>query len=398
MENKSTSDAVIQVIEDWSRAIDNKQSVSTVFFDFSKAFDMVNHEILLKKLEQHLPKWITSWIAIYLTNRRQRVKTANYTTKWYIVEAGVIQGSVLGPILYIIFLSDINNFIPANIKAPKYADDIATYCIFNDPTENNIQLAVDGVSKWTEINQMKLNIKKTQAMHININEQTPITINNQEITTTTSYKYLGTQLNTKLDWDSQWEFISKKFNSTLYLIKTLKNLAFKKEILVSIYKSLVLSHIISNVITLCATTKRVKDEMEDMQKRFLKAIGLISSDLKHYKIVPIEELIEKHGKQKLSKILLDNEHPITKSLEKRESITRKNFPFAIQKCNGDKYQDSFLQQFLRKLEKEGFALPKTTITTKPPKVAENATCEICNKIFKNTRGVNQHKRMTHKNI
>jgi len=120
-----------------------------------------------------------------------------------------------------IFLSDINNYIPANIKAPKYADDIATYCIYNDEAQNNIQLAAEGVSKWADINKMKLNIDKTQAMHIGTNQKHHITINNQEITATTSYKYLGTHLNTELDWDAQWDFITKKFRNTIYLIKTL---------------------------------------------------------------------------------------------------------------------------------------------------------------------------------
>ena len=158
----------------------------------------------------------------------KRVKTPNCTTKWYNVEAGVIQGSVLGPILFIIFLSDINSYIPPNIKAPKYADDITTYCIYNKSTENNIQQAADGVRKWSEDNKMKLNVEKTQSMHFNNNNQQTIKINDHEITTTTSYKYLGTHLNTKLDWDIQWEVLNKKFHCTLYLIKTLKN---SKEVL-----------------------------------------------------------------------------------------------------------------------------------------------------------------------
>jgi len=397
---KSTSDAVIQVIEDWSKAIDNKQSISTIFFDFSKAFDLVNHELLLNKLEKHLPSWLTSWIAVYLTNRRQRVKTPDYTTKWYNVEAGVIQGSVLGPILFIIFLSDINNYIPPNIKAPKYADDIATYCIYNETSENNIQLAADGVNKWSEVNKMKLNIEKTQAMHINNKNHHTIKINNQDIITTSSYKYLGTYLNTKLDWDTQWEVLNKKFHCTLYLIKTLKNLFFKQEILITIYKSLVLSHIISNVITLSSSSQKVINEMTALQNRYLKIIGINNSqDLEKYKIETIENLMEKHGKKRLTKILIDPTHPITKSLENRETITRKNFSFVIPKCKSEKYQNSYLQKYLRLLEKDGF-----TTTSKPAErppinnknTKEGVSCEICEKVFKNTRGVNQHKRMMHK--
>lgn len=259
-------------------------------------------------------------------------------------------------------------------------------------------MAVDGVSKWSEINQMKLNINKTQAMHINTDIQIPIKINNQEIITTTSYKYLGTHINTELDWDYQWECISKKFHSTLYLIKTLKNLSFKKEILVNIYKSIVLNHIISNVATLCSTSKRVKDEMESLQRRFLKTIGITNKENPTYKIVTIDELIEKHGKRRLVDILTNSDHPITKSLEKRESITRKGFPFKINKCKSEMYQNSYLQQFLRKLEKEGLIKQANHTTTTNPttKEEEKVVCEICNKAYKGTRGVNQHKRMTHK--
>ena len=82
--------------------------------------------------------------------------------------------------------------------------------------------------------------------------------------------------------------------------------------------------------------------METMQKRYLKTIGVVSKeDLAKYNIVTIDELIVKHGKQRLAKILNDPEHPITRSLEKRESVTRKNFPFTIKKCNSEKYQKSF---------------------------------------------------------
>jgi hypothetical protein len=149
-------------------------------------------------------------------------------------------------------------------------------------------------------------------------------------------------------------------------------------------------------MTLCSTSKRVKDEMEDMQKRYLKVIGIrTEEDLTKFRITTIEELIEKHGKLKLTKILTNSEHPITKSLEKRESVTRKNFPFTIPKCKSEKYQNSFLQQFLRKLEKEGLPT-QPTLPSKPLIAQQKAKCDICMKEFKNTRGVNQHKRLIHK--
>ena len=102
---RSTADAIIKVIEDWSEAKDKQQSTHAVFFDFAKAFDLVDHKILLEKLTKQLPEWVPSWIAAYLTDRQQRVKIGTTTTEWKSVEAGVIQGSVLEHVLFLLFKS-----------------------------------------------------------------------------------------------------------------------------------------------------------------------------------------------------------------------------------------------------------------------------------------------------
>ena len=77
---------------------------------------MVDHEILLAKLKDKLPPWLISWIAQYLTGRKQRVFFNGHETEWKDVEAGVIQGSVLGPILFLIFISDINEYLPKGVE------------------------------------------------------------------------------------------------------------------------------------------------------------------------------------------------------------------------------------------------------------------------------------------
>ena len=151
-------DALIQVIEDWNKATDEGKTTHAVFFDFKKAFDLINHLILLLKLDKFLPKWLTAWIAQYLTGRKQRVKSSNQYSDWLGVEAGVIQGSVLGPILFIIFISDINSYIPPSIQLTKYADDLGTYNDYKDTKDDNTQLAIDGVEKWAKhANQHKQN-------------------------------------------------------------------------------------------------------------------------------------------------------------------------------------------------------------------------------------------------
>jgi ribonucleases P/MRP protein subunit RPP40 len=87
------------------------------------------------------------WIAQYLTGRKQRVKSNNQYSDWLDVEAGIIQGSVLGPILFIIFISDINSYIPPSIQLNKYADDLGSYNDYKDTKDDNTKLAIVGVEK-----------------------------------------------------------------------------------------------------------------------------------------------------------------------------------------------------------------------------------------------------------
>ena len=88
------------------------KEIFAIFFDFEKAFDLVPHDLLLKKLKNLLPEWLISWLAVYLTDRYQKVKTGKTITEWLQVIQGVIQGSVIGPILFILYIYDINKYIP----------------------------------------------------------------------------------------------------------------------------------------------------------------------------------------------------------------------------------------------------------------------------------------------
>ena len=141
--------AIIQVIEDSSFSVDRSKSVLAISIDFSKAFDLVDPELLLEKLlKLELPTWLVSWIASYLINRKQRA-VINGTTEWKSVDAGVIQRSILGPILFILFISDINEVFQAGVVIQKYADDILVYVLGYSVSNSQLpQEIVNAVDNW----------------------------------------------------------------------------------------------------------------------------------------------------------------------------------------------------------------------------------------------------------
>ena len=194
-------DAIVQVIKDWSHSKDQNLTVYAIFFDFAKAFDLVDHEVLLEKLQKLLPSWLVSWIAAYLSDRVQRVVVNNITTEWKKVEAGVIQGSVLGPILFLLFISDINDELPPGKLIP-----------------DGLQAKADAISNWCLKNKMRLNTEKCKTMvihHYPRETHQTVLLNGHPLETVPAYKYLGVELSNTLDWNKQWDRVQKITNSTL---------------------------------------------------------------------------------------------------------------------------------------------------------------------------------------
>ena len=180
-------------------------------YDFAKAFDLVPHDKLLRKLKKYLPLWLISWIAAYLNDRKQRVVYNQTKTDWKPVEAGVIQGSVLGPILFLLFIHDINEIIPwhtMGIELEKYADDILAYIIGDSERIHSSipQQTIEAINSWCTVNGMRLNTSKCKVMTIGngtiINPMPPLYLNGHALEAVNNYKYLGIEINAQLEWDN----------------------------------------------------------------------------------------------------------------------------------------------------------------------------------------------------
>jgi hypothetical protein len=158
--------ALISMIEQWRKSLDKKGYAGAVLMDLSKAFDCMNHELLLAKLYAYgFSKNSIKTINSYLKNRWQRVKINNSFSQWTELLLGVPQGSVLGPLLFNIYLNDLIWFID-NGEVCNYADDTTPYSCDNDLSvlKSNLEADCSNAIDWFKNNYMKLNTAKCKLL------------------------------------------------------------------------------------------------------------------------------------------------------------------------------------------------------------------------------------------
>ena len=150
----------MMAMHDLISAMNSKKQVDTLTLDFSKAFDRATHQRLLYKLSHYgIQRSMLSWIQVFLTKRTQRVALEGVSSNQCFVKSGVPQGTVLGLLLFLIYINDLPLCISSTTRL--FADDCFLYCIIDSPVEyQNIQKDLDTLTKWEKDWQMSFNIDK----------------------------------------------------------------------------------------------------------------------------------------------------------------------------------------------------------------------------------------------
>ena len=149
LKGKSTLAQLLSCFHDWSSSRNNSKITDVVFLDLSKAFDSVPHECLLLKLKKYgIDGSLLLWFRQFLTNRQQRVGIHGTYSKWSAVTSGVPQGTILGPILFLIYVNDIPNIVKSSVKL--FADDTKIYReLIHDSNTSVLQSDLDSLEEWT---------------------------------------------------------------------------------------------------------------------------------------------------------------------------------------------------------------------------------------------------------
>jgi hypothetical protein len=227
--NYSTTMALVTLVDNIMSALDTGNIVIGVFLDFKKAFDTVNHDILLNKLSNYGIRGVAhSWIKSYLSNRYQYVSYNNTDSQKKLIKCGVPQGSILGPLLFLLYINDIT-FVSDSLLPIIFADDTNVFLKgknLNDMIDN-MNTELEKIVKWLNANKLSLNISKTQYMvfrtqRTKITHSKELSISGINLEFVEHAKFLGVYIDYCFTWDKHIQTIKSKISRGTAIIKKAK--------------------------------------------------------------------------------------------------------------------------------------------------------------------------------
>ena len=224
--------ALIKMCDEWYANMDKGKLNGAVFLDIRKGFDSINHNILLEKLETQfgISNNELKWFKSYLTNREQVCAINGHLSSPQKIVCGVPQGSILGPLLFLLYINDL----PTSLKESTpclYADDTQIFSSSYDYNELIDKLNSDliNISDWLARNKLQYHPTKTKFMIIgstyNLNNKVhnkPVILNNKPLSRTSTFECLGVLLDEKLKWDKHIDKILKKVGSGIAMLRRAK--------------------------------------------------------------------------------------------------------------------------------------------------------------------------------
>ena len=282
----STLSSITEFTNDIFHAVNNKNITIATFFDLKKAFDTVNHSILINKLSKMgIIGNLLDWIENYLFNRYQKtICNGKLSSKQKIV-CGVPQGSILGPLLFLVYINDLESQLD-DVNFQLYADDTVIYCSGKNSCDvkTKLQKCFNKFINWCNINQLSINTKKTKIMtfgtrHMIKNANNiEIYIEKEKLQSVPTYKYLGIHLDQTLNYEYHMKNVLKIISSKLYVFSKIRRFLSEKAAL-DVYKTMILPYFDYGDVIFMFSNENLLNKMDRLHLRGLKISKKITTSI-----------------------------------------------------------------------------------------------------------------------
>ena len=275
----STSTALHDLVDNWLSNIENGNINITVYLDLTKGFDIVSHEILFSKLAKYgIINTALEWFSSYLSDRTQRVKCNNDISSSLPVSMGVPQGTILGPILFLILVNDFPNCIK-NGKCIMYADDTTILCSAKDEIDlkRKINDCMDEALKWFKKNRLLVNINKSNFMIISSKRKVDeisdinVDVNDYCLNKCDETKLLGVMIDSYLSWQPHVEYLYSKIVPKIGLLHRLRQ-TVTSDILNIIYLSIIQAYFDYCITIWGSCSKTLLCSVQKLQNKAARAV------------------------------------------------------------------------------------------------------------------------------
>ena len=291
----STETAVCFFLENIKSKLDGGGVIGAVFIDLRKAFDTINHQILLTKLSSfNFSQSTLNWIESYISSRSQCVRIQNMKSTLRNNNLGVPQGSVLGPLLFSLFINDLPSCCPSNVTCQMYADDTVLYVHAKDKKHAAQELtdAMTNVYNWLEKSQLYLNTSKTVCMYFskraNTDSDTNVSVQGKTIEVVQEFKYLGITLDSQLLFKRQIKNTVNRIKFNLSNFRFIRN-NLTLESAKLYFDTMIMSHMSYCVTSWASACKTRLKPIETVYKQALKVLDKKPKTYHHCQILKKHE-------------------------------------------------------------------------------------------------------------
>ena len=347
---KSTTQAILNLMQYLYTNIDSNKIIFSMFLDFRKAFDSVDHKILLSKLNCYgIRGEALDWFRSYLSDRKQYVHINNASSNIKLIKYGVPQGSILGPFLFLIFINDITKCSDF-FKFILYADDSTLSTCIDDKDIKQcsklINRELNKVNQWLKANSILINEDKTKYMLLSYNKDIKlptIKIGKNKIQRTSVTKFLGIHLDQNLTFKTHINEISRKTSKTAGLLYKLRSF-LPSNVLKTIYQSLMHPYFIYGIETWHGTFQNYTNKIFIIQKKAIRTINNLEYNahtndyFKSNEILKLEDQYRLQTVTYIYKVLNSNIDPsiyskLCRNSDIHQHYTKSNNKFKIMRVN-----------------------------------------------------------------